>query len=81
MAVQDIKDPDGRPYGAELCKAGTTPGGGWVEYRRVPLSGPEALRKLSYVQAVEGRPWVVGAGVNEPSASIEELQRVSAGLN
>ena len=60
------------------CEAGRKPGGGWFEY---PFPKPGAMdpsRKISYVLAVPGTPYVVGAGVYDEETTLDELEAVSS---
>ena len=71
----DIKkhtDYAGQPYGATLCNKAAH-GGGWVEYVWLAPGGSTPRRKLSYVRAVAGTPYQVGAGVYDDNTSLDAL--------
>ena len=59
------------------CGAARRPGGGWFEYP-FPKPGEERpSRKITYMLAVPGTPYVVGAGVYDETLTLEQLQAVS----
>ena len=86
-------DLDGRPaaevltYGprsgeqtaAEWCAAGRQPHGGWVEYNFPKPGETGPSRKVSYLMAVQGTPYVVGAGLYDESAKVEDLDKLAGG--
>jgi cytochrome c len=59
------------------CEAGRKPGGGWFEYPFPKPGAREPSRKISYVLAVPGTPYVVGAGVYDEKTTLDELEAVS----
>jgi cytochrome c len=50
-----------------------------VEYNFPKPSETQAVRKVSYLLAVQGTPYVVGAGIYDENAKIEDLARLSGG--
>jgi signal transduction histidine kinase len=69
----------GEQIAADFCTAGRQPYGGWVEYNFPKPGETEAMRKVSYVLAAQGTPYVVGAGIYDEKAKIEELDRLAGG--
>jgi cytochrome c len=67
----------GEQIAADFCTAGRQPHGGWVEYNFPKPGETEALRKVSYVLAAQGTPYVVGAGLYDEKAKIEDLDRLA----
>ncbi len=67
----------GERIAAEFCAAGRRPHGGWVEYNFPKLGGAQPARKVSYLLAVPGTPYVVGAGIYDPAARIEDLDKLA----
>jgi signal transduction histidine kinase len=66
---------DSRPGSVEPCGAG----GGWFEYP-FPKPGEERpSRKVTYMLAVPGTSYVVGAGVYGETVSLGELEALSGG--
>jgi cytochrome c len=59
------------------CEAGQKPGGGWFEYPFPKPGAREPSRKISYMLAVPGTPYVVGAGVYDEEKALDELEAVS----
>jgi cytochrome c len=93
VAHPTMPERDGRPiadgptYGgvsaaqrAEAqCAAAGKPGGGWFEYP-FPKPGEERpSRKIAYMLAVPGTPYVVGAGVYDETVTLGELEALSGG--
>ncbi len=71
-------DEKGNRYNLDLCEASKNPKGGWVEYWRPTDSmdaegGAMYRRKISYILKVPGQPYEVGAGIYEPTTTVEEL--------
>jgi cytochrome c len=59
------------------CEAARKPGGGWFEYP-FPKPGEERpSRKITYMLAVPGTPYVVGAGVYDETVTLERLRAAS----
>jgi cytochrome c len=74
-------DKNGFAFNVALCKEAQKPNGGWVEYWRptdsLDASGAaEYRRKVSYMLKVPGRPMEVGAGIYEPTLTIDELNKM-----
>lgn len=69
----------GERLAADFCAEGRKPHGGWVEYDFPKAEGTRPGRKVTYLLAAEGTPYVVGAGVYDATARIEDLARLSAG--
>ena len=67
----------GEQIAADFCAAGRQPQGGWVEYNFPKPGETEAMRKVSYVLAAQGTPYVVGAGLYDEKAKIEDLDRLA----
>ena len=71
-------DEKGNRYNLDLCEASKNPKGGWVEYWRPTDSidaegGAMYRRKISYILKVPDQPYEVGAGIYEPTMTLEEL--------
>jgi cytochrome c len=74
-------DKNGLKFNVALCEEAQKPSGGWVEYWRptgaVDETGAaEYRRKVSYMMKVPGRSMEVGAGIYEPTISVEELNKM-----
>jgi len=69
----------GEQIAADFCTAGRQPHGGWVEYNYPKPGETQATRKVSYLTAAEGTPYVVGAGIYDATAKIEDLNRLAGG--
>jgi cytochrome c len=69
----------GEQIAADFCAAGRQPHGGWVEYNFPKPGETQATRKVSYLLAVEGTPYIVGAGLYDEKAQIEDLDRLTGG--
>ena len=69
----------GEQIAADMCAAGGKPHGGWVEYDFPKPGEMQATRKVSYMLAAPGTPYVAGAGVYDPAATVEELDKLSGG--
>jgi len=72
------KDEKGVQYNLLLCDEAKNPTGGWVEYwRPTDVMDEEGnakfRRKISYIMQVPGLPYQVGAGIYEPTMTVEEL--------
>jgi cytochrome c len=61
----------GAQIAADFCSIGRQPNGWWVEYNFPELGATRATRKVSYLLAVEGGPYVVGAGLHDEKAKID----------
>ncbi|MBN2224322.1 MAG: cache domain-containing protein [Deltaproteobacteria bacterium] len=71
-------DKNGLKFNVALCKEAEKPAGGWVEYWRptdvIDETGTtEYRRKVSYMLAVPGQQMEVGAGIYEPTLTVDEL--------
>ena len=53
----------GEQLAADFCAAARQPHGGWVEYNFPKPGETQAVRKVSYLLAAQGTPYVVGAGI------------------
>ena len=69
----------GEQIAADFCTAGRQPHGGWVEYNFPKPGEMQAARKVSYLLAALGTPYVVGAGLYDEKAKIEDLDRLAGG--
>ena len=69
----------GEQIAADFCTEGRKPHGGWVEYDFPKPGGTQPERKVSYLLAAQGTPYVVGAGIYDEKAKIEELDRLAGG--
>lgn len=74
-------DKNGFAYNVALCTEAEKPSGGWVEYWRptdaVDTSGAaEYRRKISYILKVPGQSMEVGAGIYEPTLTIDQLNEL-----
>jgi hypothetical protein len=86
VKISSLKGADGKAYGSSLCEAAKRPGGGWIEYVwPKPVVGTngqvvysdQAFRKVSYMLAVEGQPYEVGAGIYNDAMSIDQLDALA----
>jgi cytochrome c len=69
----------GEQVAADFCAAGGKPHGGWVEYDFPKPGETPATRKVSYLLAAQGTPYVVGAGIYDEQAKVEDLDRLAGG--
>jgi cytochrome c len=69
----------GEQIAADMCAAGGKPHGGWVEYDFPKPGEMQATRKVSYMLAAPGTPYVVGAGIYDEKAKVEDLDRLAGG--
>jgi signal transduction histidine kinase len=69
----------GEQIAAAFCAAGAKPHGGWVEYNFPEPGETQAARKVSYLMAAPGTPYVAGAGIYDAVAKVEDLDRLTAG--
>jgi cytochrome c len=69
----------GEQIAADFCTAARQPHGGWVEYNFPKPGETQAVRKVSYMLAVQGTPYVVGAGIYDEKAQVEDLARLTGG--
>ena len=66
----------GEQIGADFCAAGRKPHGGWVEYNFPKPGETQPERKVSYCLAAPGTPYVVVAGLYDPTAKVEDLDKL-----
>ena len=69
----------GEQIAADFCTAGRQPHGGWVEYNFPRPGETQATRKVSYLLAAQGTPYVAGAGLYDEKAKIADLDRLAGG--
>ena len=67
----------GEQMAIDLCAAGRKPHGGWVEYNFPKPGETQAERKVSYCLAAQGTPYVVVAGIYDPSVAIGVLDKLT----
>ncbi len=77
-------DKNGFKYSVALCEESKKPSGGWVEYWRpsdvIDETGTaEYRRKVSYILKVPGQSMEVGAGIYEPTLTVDELNKMLEG--
>jgi cytochrome c len=60
------------------CAAARQSGGGWFAYPFPKPGEQEPSRKVTYMMMVPGAPYIVGAGVYDTSATLEQLQAISS---
>jgi cytochrome c len=69
----------GEQIAADFCAAGAKPQGGWVEYNFPKPGETQPERKVSYLLAAQGTPYVAGAGLYDATTKIEDLDRLTGG--
>jgi cytochrome c len=69
----------GAQIAADFCTAGRQPHGGWAEYNFPEPGQSQATRKVSYLLAAEGTPYIAGAGLHDEMAKLEDLDRLAGG--
>ncbi len=69
----------GDQLAADFCAAGGRPHGGWGEYDFPEPGGTQPTRKVSYLLAAQGTPYVVGAGIYDAMTKVEDLNRLAGG--
>src|SRR3954449_12711408 len=69
----------GEQIAADFCAAGQRPHGGGGEYNFPKGGETQAERKVSYCLAARGTPYVVVAGVYDPTAKLEDLDKLASG--
>ncbi|SBT03072.1 putative cache sensor protein [Candidatus Accumulibacter aalborgensis] len=77
--IMQITDNSGKFIFRELCKVGTEPRGGWVEYMWQKPGAGKLSRKLSYALAADisfTTGIEVGAGIYDEKLSVPELGKV-----
>ncbi len=77
----DEQDKLGKPFVAEIVKAGQA-GGGFVDYHFPRPNETEAVRKVAYVAPVPDWQWVVGTGlyVDDVEAAFREDLAINLGI-
>lgn len=83
VSISGLRGGDGEAFGIALCDAAKKPGGSWIEYQwRRPLGetsteglaySGDYVRKVSYMLAVDGTPYEVGAGIFDDKTTLESL--------
>ena len=68
----------GEKLATDFCTEGRKLHGGWVEFN-FPKAGTQPERKVGYFLAAQDTPYVVGAGVYDATAKVEDLEKVSRG--
>ena len=81
--ISALRGGDGGDFGNVLCAAAKIQGGSWAEYEwQRPVAAKAAddlayagdhVRKVSYMLAVEGRSWQVGAGMFDDTMTLDQL--------
>jgi cytochrome c len=69
----------GEQIAAAMCAAGGKPHGGWVEYDFPKPGETQAMRKVTYMMAAQGTPYMLGAGIYDATAKVEDLDRLTDG--
>jgi cytochrome c len=69
----------GEQIAADFCAAGAKPQGGWVEYNFPKPGETRPERKVSYLLAAQGTPYVAGAGLYDATTKVEDLDRLTGG--
>jgi hypothetical protein len=86
VKISSLKGADGKAYGTSLCEAAKKPGGGWIEYvwpkpvediNGQVVYSDQAFRKVSYIDAVDGQPYEVGAGIYNDVMTIDQLNALA----
>jgi signal transduction histidine kinase len=87
VQISGLRGGDGAAFGIALCAAAEPPGGSWAEYQWRRTVGANSkdlaysgdhVRKVSYMLAVEGMPYQVGAGIFDETSSLEDLDALLA---
>ena len=79
--LTSIKDTKGKalyPDVEAFCNAAKKPSGTWIEYWYPKPGEKQGSRKISYYLSAPGTPYVVGAGVYDDEASIDELSKLTS---
>ncbi len=63
QSLWDVVDPNGVKIFQEYERAVANPRGGFVRYSWQKLDSIDPVEKISYVTAIKGWPWIIGAGV------------------
>jgi signal transduction histidine kinase len=78
--ILQMKDDKDNPLFQELCKAGASKNGGWVEYWWPKPGEAKASRKISFAHRAEVsfQPDIqVAAGIYDDRMSVEELNKLA----
>jgi cytochrome c len=67
----------GEQIAAKFCAAGRQAHGGWVEYNFPRPGQKQPVRKVSYLLAAQGTPYVVGAGIYDEKAKVKDLDKLA----
>lgn len=81
--IMQITDNNGKYVFKELCKTGSQPHGGWVEYVWTRPGAGRVSRKLTYTQTADvsfSTGIQVAAGVYDDKLSLDELSKLTAKL-
>jgi hypothetical protein len=79
--IMQITDNNGKFIFRELCKAGASPRGGWVDYVWTRPGAGSVSRKLTYALTADiafSNGIQVAAGVYDDKMTLEELTRLTA---
>ena len=80
LALASVRDQKGRrlyPDVQQLCTQARTPSGIWVEYRWPKPGETHESRKVTYFEAAQGTPYIVGAGIYDDKETAEQLQKMT----
>jgi len=86
LKISTLVGSDGDHFGDDMCEAATKPHGGWAQYMwEKPIKASdgsldyteESYRKVSYMLAVPGQPYEVGAGIYAEEPSLAELDALA----
>jgi signal transduction histidine kinase len=75
--ITSMKDTKGTAFFGQLCEATKKPSGVWVEYWWPKPGEKEGSRKVSYALKAGNTPFVVGAGIYDDKATIEDLSKLT----
>jgi hypothetical protein len=78
--IYEMFDMKGLCLGPLLCGAASQPNGEWVEYWWPKMGSNVSLRKITYMRSVPDQPYVVGAGIYEPTLSVDALNQMLKSL-
>jgi cytochrome c len=77
--VMTLTDTRGSKFFPELCQAKSNPSGVWVEYWWQKPGQKEGSRKISYALRAGNTSYVVGAGIYDDKATVEDLEKLISG--
>jgi hypothetical protein len=69
----------GEQIAADMYAAGGKPHGGWVAYDYPKPGETQATRKVTYLLAAPGTPYVISAGIYDATAQVADLDRLADG--